>query len=234
MFLLPFSAVILLSAGAAPDFYFEQTTVTLVDGVATGPGVASRVWHGDRKMRLESGDAPGGPAFILRLDTGKAYRLDPARRTATVLDAEDLRTRSQRDLQAAGSVLQSEEAGSARTTPLRAPKTLAGYPCRGYRITAGSTQVDLYVSSRIPVGIGRFADFLEWTGAEQALGAVLSEIRKLPGFPLETRTRVTVGSEVQETVATVTRIRVGAHALSLFDPPLDYELEREDEDEEEN
>lgn len=230
MFLLAFSAVLLLAAGPAPDFYFEQTTTTLVDGVATGPGVFSRVWHGDRKMRLESGDSPGGPAFILRLDTGRAYRLDPARKIALVLDADSLRSRSQMDLRAAGSALGGEEAGSARTTSLGDSKVVAGYACRGYRITAGPTQMDLYVSSRIPVGIGRFADFLEWTGAEQALGAVLSEIRKLPGFPLETRTRMTVGGEVQETVSTVTRIRVGAQALSLFDPPLDYALEREDDE----
>lgn len=230
MSLLSVSALLLLAAGPAPDFYFEQTTVTLVDGVAAGPGVASRVWHGNRKMRLESGDATAGPAFILRLDTGRAYRLDPARRVATVLDAEDLRSRSQMDLRAAGSALGADDGGPARTTPLRATRVIAGYTCRGFRITAGQTEVELYVTSRVPVGIERFAEFLEWTGAEQALGPVLSEIRKLPGFPLETRTRVTAGGEVQETVSTVTRIKVGTQPLGLFDPPLDYVLEREDED----
>lgn len=230
MFLLSSAVLLLLPAGPAPDFYFEQTTTTLVDGVATGPGVSSRVWHADRKMRLESGDSPGGPALILRLDTGRAYRLDPSRKIALVLNADSLRSRSQMDLRAAGNALGAEEAGSARTTSLGDSKVVAGYACRGYRIAAGPTQMDLYVSSGIPVGIGRFADFLEWTGAEQALGAVLSEIRKLPGFPLETRTRMTVAGEVQETVSTVTRIRVGAQALSLFDPPLDYALEREDDE----
>jgi len=227
--LLALSTTFLLAAGPAPDFYFEQTTVTLTGGRPSGPGVTSRVWYAGRKIRLEAGDAPGGPAFILRLDTGKAYRLDPARKTAVVLDAERLQTRSQMDLSAAGNAMGAEEEGSARTVALKTPRTVAGYACRGYRITAGATVMDLYVTSQLPLGIDRFADFLEWTGADQALGGLLTEIRKLPGFPLETRSRVTVGEEVHETRATVTRILVGAQPLSLFDPPLDYHLEREDE-----
>ena len=46
--------------------------------------------------------------------------------------------------------------------------------------------------------------------------AILDEMRKLPGFPLETRSRVTVLGEVHETRSTVTRVKVGpAAAVAL-------------------
>ncbi|HEX9202643.1 MAG TPA: hypothetical protein VF964_01675, partial [Vicinamibacteria bacterium] len=57
-------------AGGPATVYFEQSTVVRTDGVAQGAGVLSRVWYGGKRMRLEAGDAPGGPALILRLDLG--------------------------------------------------------------------------------------------------------------------------------------------------------------------
>src|SRR5689334_13774819 len=92
--MLPFMLVALLADLAAPpsaaktpskethDVYFEQTTVVLKDGRASGPGVVSRVWYAGQRMRLEPGGATGGPALILRLDQGKAFRLDPERKRA--------------------------------------------------------------------------------------------------------------------------------------------------------
>ena len=71
-----------------------------------------------------------------------------------------------------------------------------------------------------------FADFLEWSGAAQALPGLVAAIRELPGFPLETRTRVSVLGQSQETVSTVTKIRVGPQAAELFDVPLGYRLEK--------
>jgi hypothetical protein len=84
--------------------------------------------------------------------------------------------------------------------------------------------MEVYVTRALPVGIEGFADFLEWTGAEAALGGVLGELRKLPGFPLETRTRVTVLGRVHETVSTVTSVKVGPQPASLFEPPRDFRL----------
>src|SRR5687768_11934341 len=80
---------------AGPDVYFEQTTVVLEGGRPVGPGVVSRVWYAGRRMRLEPGDAPEGPALILRLDQGKAFRVDPTGRRVTVVDLERLRARAQ-------------------------------------------------------------------------------------------------------------------------------------------
>jgi len=72
-----------------------------------------------------------------------------------------------------------------------------------------------------------FADFLEWSGAGQALSGLVAAVRALPGFPLETRMRVSVLGEVQETVSTVTAIRVAAPPASLFDVPAGWRVVRE-------
>lgn len=215
--------LLLAGAPAGGEVYFVQTTATSTDGRPDGPGVASQVWFAGKRMRMEAADALGGPAFILRLDTGRAYRLDPAAKTAVEIDAERLRSRSQMDLAMAGDLMGAEE-GSARTAALRTPRTIAGHPCRGFRISSGSAVMDVYVTDRIPVGIAAFADFLDWSGASQALGGLLSELRKLPGFPMETRTRVTVLGKVHETLSTVTKVEAGPQPAALFEPPPGYRV----------
>ena len=88
--------------------------------------------------------------------------------------------------------------------------------------------MDLYVAKAVPLGVDAFADFLEWTGASRALGGLLAEIRRLPGFPLQTRSRVEIMGEVQDTLSTVTKVTVGPFADDLFEPPPGYRLETDD------
>ena len=145
---------------ATPDVYFEQTTLTRTDGQAGGPGVSSRVWVSGRRLRLE-GEAPGGPAFLLQLDVGQAYRLDPERKVAIQIDVARLRNRSQMDSSAASDLMGNTAEGDVRTTPLAAARTIAGYRCRGYRLHAESLTLDVYMASEVPVGIDAFADLVE-------------------------------------------------------------------------
>jgi len=175
---------------------------------------------------MEAGGGAGGPAFVLRLDTGEAWRLDPASRTAVAVDVDHLRAQAQMDMSMAGDLMGAEE-GAARTVPLREGKTIAGYACRGYRITSGATVMDVYVTEALPVGIEAFTDFLEWSGASQSLAGVLDELRRLPGFPLQTRSRVTVLGEDHETVSTVTKVKAGPLAPGLFERPGDYRVRAE-------
>jgi len=232
--MLPFAVLALLSAAvpavASPDVYFEQTTVVFTDGRPTGPGVVSRVWHAGRRMRLEPGGVTDGPALILRIDQGKAYRIDPTARTAVVVDLDRLRARAQMDLSLAGDLMGAGEDARIRTAALREEKTIAGHACRGYRISGPSAVLDLYVAPDLPVGISAFTDFLEWSGATQSLAGYMEEMKKLPGFPLETRSRVTVLGEVQETLTTVTRLRVGPAESRLFEPPPGYRLAPDTDD----
>jgi hypothetical protein len=223
-------AALALLAPAPADVYFEQTVVTATDGRAAGPGVVSQVWYSGKKMRMEAGGVAGGPAFILRLDRGKAYRVDPEARTVTEIDAEALRAQSQLDLSMAGDLMGG--ADNVRTTRLERDRSIAGYACKGYRIAAGSTAMEVYVTRALPVGIEAFADFLEWTGAEAALGGVLAELRKLPGFPLETRTRVSVLGKVHETLSTVTAVKLGPQPAALFEPPGEFRLVVEEPEDE--
>jgi hypothetical protein len=218
-------AVVLSAAPAVrtKDVYFEQTVVSSTDGRAGGPGVSSRVWHaGDGRMRMEAGGAGEGPALILRLAEGKAWRIDPEQKTAMALDVERLRERSRLDLGLAGQLLGGEEA--PRLSELREGKLIAGYRCRGYRLQAGTATLELYLTRELPLGMEAFADFLEWSGASEALGPLLKEIRALRGFPLQTRSRVNLLGEVQETVSTVTRVQLGPSRPDLFEPPPGYRL----------
>jgi len=227
------SAILFLAIAAAPaaapgssDVYFEQTTVAYEEGRPSGAGVVSRVWYGGKRLRMEAGGVTPAPALILRLDKGKAYRVDPAEKTVSVLDADRLRTRGQMDSAMAGELMGADNA-RVTTTPLSGERTIAGHKCKGFRIKGGTTVMDLWVTSSLPIGIETFAGFLEWSGAADSLGPFLGQIRALPGFPLQSRSRVTVMGETHETVATVTRVKVGAHDAAVFEPPAGYRLVEE-------
>ena len=207
----------------AAGLYFEQTTVVLSQGQAPGSGVRSRVWHSARRMRLEAGDAVGGPALVLRLDEGRALRLDPEAKVAYQIDPAGLRARSHQDASVAASLLGGEDA--PRTTALDGQRTIAGHACRGFRLKSRSGLVELWVAADLPSGASVFADFMEWSGAAQALPGLVAAIRELPGFPLETRVRVSVLGETQETLSTVTKIRVGPQPESLFEVPSGWRLQ---------
>ena len=224
-----------LSASGPAGLYFEQTTVVRRAGEAMGsakadqpfaggPGVRSRVWHSGRRLRLEAGDARGGPALVLRLDEGRAFRLDPEARVAVELDAGRLRARSHADASVAASMMGEDD---LRPAPLGGRRTIAGHAARGFRLRGRQASLDVWVAEDLPGGAAVFADFLEWSGAAQALGGLLAAIRDLPGFPLETRTRVSVLGETQETVSTVTAIRVGPQPAELFEVPAGWRLENE-------
>ena len=214
----------LLFSAAFPGLYFEQTTVLGPGGSAAVPGVRSRVWCAGRRMRLEAADAAGGPALVLRLDEGRAIRLDPDTRTATELDTSRLRARAASDAAVAAGLMGGPGDERLRTSALTAQRRIAGHVCQGYRIAGRSFLVDAWVADDLPVRADVFADFLEWSGAAQALGGLVSAIRALPGFPLETRMRVNVFGEVKETVSTITLIRVGEPPADRFVVPEGWRL----------
>ena len=189
---------------------------------SAGSGVKSRVWHAAHRMRLEAGDTPGGPALVLRLDEGRALRLDPEAKVAFEIDPKALRARSHQDASVAGSLIGAEEL--LRTTALAGKRLIAGHACRGYRLRSRAASVELWVAADLPRA-SVFADFLEWSGAAQAMPGLVAAIRELPGFPLETRTRVSVLGESQETISTVTKIHVGPQPPELFDVPAGWRLE---------
>lgn len=212
---------LLVAAGPPPaSVYFEQTTVAQVAGQAGGPGVTARVWYAGSRMRLEPGNAPAGTALLLRLDEGKAWRLDPARKRAISLDLARLRDQSQMDVSMAGQLMGASD-GGVRTEALPA-KVIGGHRCKGYRLTVGSSVLDVYLSRRIGASVAAFTDFLEWSGASQSMGGLMEALRKLPGFPLEMRSRVDVLGEIHETVSSVANVKVGPLADALFTPPAGW------------
>jgi len=221
--------LVTLALAAPPsDLVFEQTTVVYDRGRPVGPGVRSRVFFAGRCVRLEAGDASGGPALLLRLDLGRAWRLDPEQRLAVELNADRLRARSHTDASVASGLLGGGEDAGLRTTVLPGSRTIAGHACRGFRLSGPSTSIEVWVASDLGVGVEVFAEFLEWSGAAQSLGGLLGEIRRLPGFPLETRSRVSVLGEERETVSTVVTIRVGPQPRERFEVPPGWKVVSED------
>jgi hypothetical protein len=226
--MLPLAVLALVLSGPA-GVCFEQTTVVGSGGRADGAGVSTRVCHSGRRIRLEPAGTAGGAAFVLRLDEGRAFRLDPEHKRAVEIDTTRLRAQSHADLAMAGDLMGLATA-RPRTTPLTRGLQVAGYACKGYRIVAGNTIFDLYVTAELPIKVDAFADFLEWTGARDSMGAILDQIRALPGFPLETRSRVSVMGEVQETRTTVTKVSLGAVSAKLFEVPVGWEVVKEEEE----
>jgi hypothetical protein len=212
-----------LLAGAqlvgAADLYFEQETVARFND-QPGRRVVSRVWHSGPRMRIETGEPGETAVLILRLEQQQAYRLDPQGRRYESLDLAELRTRSHLELATAADLMGGDP---ARSQPLERSQMVAGYRCRGVRIRAGSVVMDVYLTDELPVGMEAFTRLLEWSGAEQALGPILAEVRRLTGFPMLTRTRLQIAGGMQETLATVTTVRVGPIPDERFAPPPDFE-----------
>jgi hypothetical protein len=216
-----------LVSAAPAELYFEQTTVVRQAGIPAGAGVRTRVYCSGKRLRLESGDAAGGPALLLLLDEGRVFRLDPDSRVAVELDAARLRSRSQSEAAVAAGLMGGASAEDLREKPLEGQRTIAGQTCRGFRLSGPSVTIDVWVAETLPVRADVFADFLEWSGAEQALSGLVAAVRRLPGFPLETRTRVSVLGEVQETVSTVTLVRLAPQPARRFEIPPGWRVVKE-------
>ncbi len=221
---------LLAAAPASPPagIYFEQTTFVRDQSGAAAPGVRSRVWCAGPRMRLEGADAPGGTALVLRLDERRALRLDPEARVATELDLSRLQSRSQSDAAVTGGLLTTPGASELRTTAIEGRRTIAGHLCRGFRISGSTATIDTWVTADLPVRADLFADFLEWSGATQALPGLVTAIRALPGFPLETRMRVSVLGTPQETVSTITAVRAMAVPAERFEVPAGWRIVKEE------
>lgn len=221
-------AAALAAAPKPAQLYYEQS-VRMTKDQKLATSVTSRVYWSGRRMRLETGDQ----IVLLQLDKGRAFRLLPAEKVAVELDTDRLRSRSQEDLSNASLAIDAGEDSNLRAVPLRTPKTIAGYACEGYRIQAGDSVVDVYVSRQVPIGMQSFTEFLEWSGASQSLPGLLSALKRLPGFPLMTQARVRLDDHVYETVSTVTRLKLEAQPAALFEPPPGYRVEAEAAEEEE-
>jgi hypothetical protein len=223
---MPFLATFLLAAALGapspvPDVFFEQTARTTVDGKA-GAVTRSRVYWRGQKVRLESGTPLRPLVVLLDLALDRGLQLDARTKTATVIDMAALHAESGLGFAMAGDAMGVDEPDSLRTVPIPGRRVIAGRACEGHRIRGRGVQIDVWVSRELPLPMAMFAELLEWSGAAQALGGLLPEIEKLPGFPLQTASRLTIGGRTYETRGTITRITVGPLSPALFDVPAGY------------
>jgi hypothetical protein len=199
--------------------FFEQTATASVDGKAR-PAAKSRVYWRGNKIRMESGDTFAPVVVLLDLDLNQGYKLDTKTKTAVPIDMGALQTQSNLGFSMAGEVV--DPPGGLRTVELPGRRVIAGHSCAGYRIRGRDVQLDVWVAKLPGVSIDTFADFLEWSGASQSLGNLLPELRKLPGFPLSTHSRLTRSGRVYETKGTITAIKTEPLSPELFDVPGTY------------
>jgi Domain of unknown function (DUF4412) len=201
--------------------FFEQTATTNVDGKAGAP-VRSRVFWRGQSVRMESGDLLQPEVLLLDLARNRAVRLDGKTKTAAVLDMAALRSHANLEFSMAGDAAGADDADRMRTVPIEGTRTIAGYVCEGHRIRGRSLSMDVWTSTAVPVPMSLFTDFLEWSGAAQSMGGLLPEIEKIGGFPMQTRSRLTVGSHTYETLATIVQIKTEPLAATLFETPAGY------------
>jgi hypothetical protein len=202
--------------------YFEQTATASVDGKAR-PTAKSRVYWRGNKIRMESSDPFAPFAVILDLDLNRGFKLDTKSKTAEPIDMAALQTQSNLGFSMAGEVV--DPPGGLRTSELPGSRVVAGMTCTGYRIRGRNVQLDVWISKAPRVSIDTFADFLEWSGAAQSLGDLLPELRKLPGFPLSTHSKMTTNGHVYETKANITVIKTDPLPASLFELPAGYTVQ---------
>jgi hypothetical protein len=214
-----------LAGPPPPALFYEQTTQTTVDGRTADPSGRVRVWFAGAKLRMEHLGAGGKTeaVLIVRLDRGKAYRLDPAAKTTWESDLDREQAESQMELGLAGDVVGS----GVRTARLRGTRQIAGYVCQGYRLSSEAGYMELWLSEMAPARLESFAGFFEWLGVDQSLEPIMEAVKRLPGFPLETRSRMNVAGRVVETRSTILTLRAEPADAGLFEPTPGYRVERE-------
>jgi len=229
MLLLVLTLLAAPTASRPVGLRFDQTTVVRIDGKVQGSGVTSRVYRSGSRLRLEPGDGEGA-ALLLHLDTGKAWRLFPDTRTAVAIDTDAVRAKAQMDASSAAEAMGAPSEESVRSRDLGTSRTVAGRACQDHRVTAPGLTLDVCLDRSAPVGIEAFTDFLEWSGAASALAPVLDSVRRLAGFPLETRYRVKALGRNWETTQVLTRIEFGPQPRALFEVPSDFSITSETTD----
>lgn len=222
------SLLALALAAPLPQMSYEQTVKVTRDGRPAGSSSARVYWSG-RRVRMERGD----DALVLQLDTGQAFRLVPSQKVAVQLDVERLRSRAQLDLATASEALDAGENANVRSAPSGPARSVAGFSCQPHRVRTATATFDVCVSTALPVGMEAFTEYLEWSGASDALPGLVEALRRLAGFPLETRARVEADGQVWETTSTITKLTLGPQPVTLFEPPAGWRLEHEGSEDEE-
>jgi hypothetical protein len=148
------------------------------------------------------------------------FQLDAKTKAAVPIDMAALQTDTNLGFSMAGDTV--DPPGGLRSAPLPGRRTIAGHSCEGHRIRGQDVRLDVWVARSVPVSVDRFTELLEWSGAAQSLGGLLPEIRKLRGFPLETRSQLTRDGHVYVSTATITQIKTDALSPSLFEVPEGY------------
>lgn len=224
--------VVLLAAPAGADVYIEQynshTGSSQSSGAASG---LTKMWIADNAIRIEEAD--GGVVHITDLTTSRLITLDTAKREYFVIPLEQVR----QDLGRASARLKEQMQISWRIDRIGEESIVSGFVCmpivfRGQgRLLQGSgykpldITIEFWVSKETPVSYGVFQRMMDAIGIAQNPfmdSEILSQLRDLGGYPVQTITSIkldTIDDRIEQTVRDIQEI---AHDPSLFAIPAGY------------
>jgi hypothetical protein len=217
--------IMLFAVSAAADVYLEQVTKSEKNG---GEKSLSKMYIGDGAIRIEE---PGGKMVNITDFVGdRLITLDVDNKEYFTIPLEQIK----QDIGQASAYFRKAVQMSWRVEDAGASDTIAGYQTRkivfhgrgtatqqGGENSEISITLAFWISEEVPVPAGINNRILDALGIEQnpfVTPAIVSELRKLSGYPLRTLTSIDMASVKDEITQEVTLIS------KIEDDPRRYEI----------
>jgi hypothetical protein len=206
---------------AFADLYWESEQVTQgVKGQPPGPSIM-KSYYTDKASRIELAD---GKIMIMDYDKKLAYRLDPAAKTYSEMDMNEMGgSKQMANMPAEQRKMMESMMQSMQITPTDETKVINGYKCKKYMVNFMMMNGEYWLSKDV-----KGYDELKAIGAKMAKSFennpmlkqmnIAAMMDKLDGFPVQTVTQVMGGT------ITNTLVKVEKKSLSgdLFQVPAGY------------
>jgi hypothetical protein len=206
---------------ASADLYWESEQVTQgVKGQPPGPSLM-KSYYTDKASRIE---LPDGKIMIMEYDKKLVYRLDPAAKTYSQMDMNEMAgSKKMANMPAEQRKMMESMMQSMQITPTEETKVINGYKCKKYMVSFMMMNGEYWLSKDV-----KGYDELKAIGAKMAKSFennpmlkqmnIAAMMDKLDGFPVQTVTQVMGGT------ITNTLVKVEKKSLSsdLFQVPAGY------------
>lgn len=198
----------------AQDLYVEQCVqITVSDGQPTQE-MPFKIWVTPDKMRVDQSLA-GGITIIMRSDLGKIWVIHANRYMERPL------AELQKSAEAASKMLGDANMQIDLKTTGNTRK-IGEWNCQEYllSVTGGMPiALQIWVTPEVKIDSSLYAKMNEAMGANPMMSPILQRMREIPGYPIETVTKVAMGGQVMESTTTVKKISQKKIDPSVFELP---------------
>jgi hypothetical protein len=211
---------ILLSTTAQAGIYWESEVTT--KGIPNRPDATSMQKH-YFTLQASRTESSNGQVTIMNFDTMTVYHLDPASKTYRETKLNELADKMSKMDEAHKKMMGMSE--GIQVTPTEETKTIEGYKCKKFDVSAMSMKSEYWVTKDVEV-----YDELKaiWARLAKSFEAnpmlsqmnVMGVMNKMQGFPIQTVTQVMGG----QTISTVKKIEKKNPSEDLFKVPQGYTL----------